>query len=232
VNFCNSIVTIIAALMLCLSSPVVLAAPVAVELNEVFRLFALDASYNYESPTWRIGTGTKETSVFDWITPGVKKEGDNLVRYGRAVVSINGYYSTVLNQYEEPYQWKIILNQNANLPLVYHDYIQRVIIHGGRAHPHLCMGPYPFDIKQYLNQFGYSCDILAIGKEKIDYGYRLYQVEVEGKKPFWVLQEWNHGAAGRIGNMTFVVYYKESDAWADFGKDKGESAVALGYSVN
>jgi hypothetical protein len=229
-KFRNLTLTIIITLILCFSTSAVSAA--TVELYELFSTFALDTSYDYELPTWRIGAGTKEKSNFDWITPGVKREGNDLIRYGKAVVSINGYYSTVLNQYEEPYQWKIILNQSANLPLVYRSYVQRVIIHGGRAHPFLCKGLYPFDLKQYLNQFGYSCNVLAVGKEKIDYGYRLYYIAIAGKKPFWVLQEWEHGASGRIGNMTFVIYYNESNVWADFLNDKGRSAVSLGYLVN
>lgn len=154
-----------------------------VELLDLVDKFLLPEGYEYANGFW--DAGAEKGGPIEWLSDGAEINDEGYFRKGRAVVTINGKYHTVLRKYAEPARWTIVLS---GAKCGYFDF--------SISSPFL-PGDSVVKIEDLLRKKGASYKKTAHTGDDVSYAMTRYRAKFPKRKPCWLDYDWSLGSAGK-----------------------------------
>lgn len=187
---------------LMLFSPAVKAQEKPVELFDLIKIFTPESvpeTDNYSiCGDWKAGSGAN--APLKWITNGIEMTETAFIRKGLALVAINGEMPTCLETTSRPCKWNISLEGPRC----------------GYMEFHISLGNnQEVDPGKYIDAtIGKIADHMLYGKDKegaASFGFRMYQVNISGKRKIWLNFQWSCGSAGCSLDITGYLNKEDAD---------------------
>lgn len=154
-----------------------------IELFDLIKEFAPNSTMSHNAYDWF--TGAEKNDEIDWKTNGIDWDDEgSAYRRAEAVVSIKGKTLECLGETKRPCRWRIKLKGSRA------GYVSYSI--SSVTHQDLWVN----GIENLVNTDKINYEVIEKCDNSASFGYKLYGIEIPGKKPLWLKYSWSCGSKG------------------------------------
>jgi hypothetical protein len=183
--------------------------PKTIELYDLIKELSINETSDKNVIPWDVLSESPEQSPIAWETDGVQFYNNVGYRVGKTVVTINNEPLKILKKYTTNQEWGISLlgrYYDRGISCVNINLVKSVI-----TFPTMKI----FTPDSYFSTIFHADEIKIIDDKSKGFseGRKMYQVNVPGKKPTWLVFTYSFGASGMIGEMDLDLYFSKDLAY-------------------